>query len=148
MADDKKLILGVGDYYGIAYIGGYFEDIQENRFVVDERVANVTDAMKKIDSGNYWGVLMNSLVLHTGSQVDKYNEKAKKFAEFDYPPMLWRSGGLYVVEQACDKGLFTVVNAIDEDGMELGKATELGAKCFTNFRNFGYSTLEYFRSCL
>ena len=148
MKDNPKLILDIGEYNNIDIIKDYIEKTGEDRIVFSERAWDVTEAMKGISSGNYWGVLMSSLVLSLGSEHKKYSIAKRKFEGFDYPPYLWRSGGLYVVEQACKKGLVTVVNAIAERDEELAEAKRFGAKCFDGFSNIAERNLEYFQSRL
>jgi hypothetical protein len=148
MAEDKKLILGVGDFYNIEAIGDYFDLRGEGRFSFGERAKDVTQAINEINSNKYWGVVMSSLVLSTGEDADKYNFAAKKFSQFDSPPMIWRSGGLYVVEQSCKKGLITLVNAIAEEPADLMEATRLGAKCFSGISHIAEQNLKYFQSKL
>jgi len=148
MVEDKKLILSIGDFYNIEVIEDYFKLRGEDRIVFGERVRDVTEAMNEIDSNKYWGVLMSSLVLPSGKDAERYNQAAKKFERFDSPPMIWRSGGLYVVEQARKKGLITVVNAIAEGLKDLREAERLGAKCFEGIHNIAEQNLEYFQSKL
>ncbi|MCK5321123.1 hypothetical protein KAJ38_00940 [Candidatus Pacearchaeota archaeon] len=152
MKDNPKLILGIGDHNNIGRIKNYIKGVDEDRIVFSERagaIIDVTEAMKEINSGNYWGVLMSSLVLSLGSEHKKYSITTKKFEKFDHPPYIWRSGGLYVVEQACKNGLVTVVNAIAEGPEDLTEARRLGAKCFEDFSGTNAArTLRYFKSQL
>ena len=148
MTVGRKLILDVGEFNNIKLFKDYLRIVREDRIVFGKRVGNVTDAMKEINSGNYWGVLMSSLVLSPGSKYRKYSREAKKFEGFDYPPNIWRSGGFYVVEQACNKGLITVVNAIAEGNEEIAEAKRLGARCFNGFNNMAARNIEYFQNSL
>ena len=149
MKDNPKLILDIGEYNNIDIIKDYIKKTGEDRIIFSERAGDVTEAMREINSGKYWGVLMSSLVLSLGEEYEKYSLTAKKFERFDYPPNLWRSGGLYVVEQSCKKGLITVVNAIAEEEEVLTEARKLGAECFDGFSSLlAPRNLEYFQNRL
>lgn len=148
MKDSQKLILNVGGYNNIELINRYLKTSGEDRISFSEKVLDVTEAMDKINNGNYFGVLMSSLVLSLGLEHEKYSIEAKKFNRFDHPPNICRSGGLYVVEQACNKGLVTVVNAIAENDEEISETKQLGAECFKGFDNLPAKNLKYFRSRL
>lgn len=151
MVDGKKLILGVGDFYIIKNLGDSFEDDKANKIVLEKRVSNVTDAINKINSRNYQGVLLSSLTVRGGTEAEKYNEAAKKFEKFDNSPYNFSSGGLYVVKQACNEGLVVAVNVVAENLDALKEAERLGAKYFDKDKNFNdipKKILKYFQSRL
>ncbi len=138
MAKGKKLILKAGES-GMFSCIGYSSGFEKNGFYFDEDgCTDVALAIDKINSKKYWGLVMSSLVMENAVDTVKHHNELKRFGEFDNPPYIWRSGGLYVVEQACKKGLVVIVNSIAEEPMHLKKAERLGAKCFDGF----YSDLE------
>ncbi|MDH3353353.1 MAG: hypothetical protein OEL87_02810 [Nanoarchaeota archaeon] len=147
MAKDQKLILRVGELDCISCIDG--SEFEESKIFFDEGAGTVDEAIKRINSGNYQGVLMGSLVLSNGPEAEKYNKLASHFDEFDNPPYIWRSGGLYIVEQACKKGLVAAVGLIAEDPIHLREAERLGAKCFSLLDDEPRENiLKYFQSRL
>ena len=149
MADGKKLILGVGDIYVIKNLEDGFKNNGENEIIFGEKARSVTEAISEINSGNYRGVLLSSLNVRNGAEAKKYNIAAKKFEKFDNNPFSFHSSGLYVVEQACNKGLVVAVNVIAEETDALAEVERLGAKYFDknkNFNDISGEILEYFQS--
>ena len=146
MKKDQKLILRVGELDTISYIENYPE-FRESGIIFDKGVRTVDEAITRINSRNYWGVLMASLVLRDGEEAEKYNNATSHFDKFDNPPYIWRSGGLYVIEQACKKGLITAVNPIAEEPSHIREAERLGAKCFSFINDsLTKDNLKYFQS--
>lgn len=142
-----KKILMVGNMDMLDIFKCHFEMENENRFTMHKGVSDITDAMKELNSENYWGILMNSLVIPAGPDHKKYDEALKEFAMFDHRN-IWRSGGLYVVQQACKRGIHTVVNSVAEKDRVLKEAERLGATCIKDGKNMLLRDYEFFQSKL
>lgn len=149
MTNDQKLILCVGNSFGSDYNKEYFELEGGGEIVVGEIARDVVRAIDGINSGNYWGLLMSSLVLPLGENEDGYSERMEKYKEFDGPGSVLRSTGFYVLEKARESGLVSVVNSVAGENIMLGEVQIPGAVCFNGLApNLCKTNLEYFQSLL
>ena len=147
MGKKNKQILGVGDSLNTSIINDYLM-IRGGEFGCDDCVNDVSKAIEGIDSGKYWGVLLNSLVVKLGDNAEQHRVVAKQFEMWDHPPCLFRSGGLFVVQHAVEKGLATVVNPYSEGGGVLVEAEKLGAITFPRDADRSLELIfGAFRSC-
>jgi len=116
---------------GSIIVGDYDEinsPFRENEvFRLNGYAGHVSSAIKKIDSGGFWGVFFNSLRLKICEE--KYIDYVVRFGEYEDS-----ASGLYVLEHVHEKekNIACVVN-VNIETSEIGrKAESLGAVCVMN----------------
>jgi hypothetical protein len=130
MGNKRILMVGECDVLGNFK---YFLEGSDKGFSLDDFAGSAKNAFDKINNGNYWGLLANSLKLSKGFELEKkYEDLISKYDDFDYPPFVFNSCGLAVVDYAIGKGLNVVVSRIAEERKELLCAEKLGAICVNN----------------
>ena len=148
----QKNILFVGEpmsYENYAELYGWYQEklpLFVPRFKIGGLAMDVSEAIAKINTCSYSGVLLESLVFPLGKEGDKYANAVNKFSKFDHPPHIWRSTGLYMVKYSIKNGLVCVVRGLDESEEELNEAKKLGARIVCNKINSKVrDTLNLFR---